>query len=120
MGFDPKNLKYNVQGLIPCIAQDANTFEVLMMAWMNAEAVSQTISSKKMTYWSRSRGEFWVKGESSGNTQTLVSLRYDCDKDCLLAIVDQNGPACHTNRFSCFYTEISSGKEIELTKPMER
>lgn len=112
--FRASDLKFNDQGLIPCITQDADSLEVLMLAWMNAEAVERTLKSKDMTYWSRSRNEFWIKGKTSGNTQNLVSLRYDCDRDCLLALVKQNGPACHTGRRSCFYTEIRSGKSIEV------
>ncbi len=107
--FDPSQLQYNDQGLIPCIAQDADSLEVLMLAWMNTEAVERTLTTGDVTYWSRSRQEFWVKGATSGHRQKLVSLRYDCDQDCLLALVHQKGPACHTGRRSCFYTEIRSG-----------
>lgn len=114
MVFDANNLKFNADGLIPCIVQDVNTFEVLMMAWMNAKAVSLTLDTKKMTYWSRSRKEFWIKGETSGHTQRLISLRFDCDQDCLLAIVEQNGSACHTDRRTCFYSEITDGNVLEL------
>jgi phosphoribosyl-AMP cyclohydrolase len=118
MGFDPATLTYNAQGLVPVIAQDAETLEVLMMAWMNAEAVARTLETRKVTYWSRSRGAFWVKGESSGHTQALVDLRVDCDRDCLLALVRQVGPACHTNRRVCFYTSVTEGAEVELMQPM--
>ncbi len=90
------------QGLIPCITQDGATGEVLMFAWMNAEAVARTLATKQVTYWSRSRAAFWIKGETSGHTQSLIDLRIDCDRDCLLAVVSQTGPACHTNRRSCF------------------
>ena len=100
------------------IAQDEETGEVLMLAWMNAEAVTKTIETKRVTYWSRSRSAFWIKGESSGHTQELVDLRMDCDMDCLLAVVRQIGPACHTNRRSCFYTSISGDEPVELMKPM--
>lgn len=89
-----------------------------MMAWMNAESVAKTLATKKVTYWSRSRQAFWVKGESSGHLQSLVDLRLDCDRDCLLALVRQVGPACHTNRRSCFYTAIREGEEQELMSPM--
>lgn len=89
-----------------------------MMAWMNADAVTKTLETKKVTYWSRSRQAFWIKGESSGHVQELVDLRVDCDRDCLLAVVRQTGPACHTNRRSCFYTAIRDGEEVELMKPM--
>lgn len=117
MSFDPETLVYNEAGLIPAIAQDEATGEVLMMAWMNAESVVQTLATKKVTYWSRSRSAFWIKGESSGHLQELVDLRVDCDRDCLLAIVRQTGPACHTNRRSCFYTALRDGEEIELMAP---
>lgn len=114
MSFDPASLTYNDAGLIPAIAQDEASGEVLMMAWMNAEAVTQTLRDKRVTYWSRSRQAFWVKGETSGNTQELVALRVDCDRDCLLAVVRQTGPACHTGRRVCFYTDVTDGAEIEL------
>mgnify|MGYP000430445288 FL=1 len=117
MTFDPATLSFNEAGLIPVIAQEENTGEVLMMAWMNVEAVERTIETRKVTYWSRSRQAFWVKGETSGHVQTLVDLRMDCDKDCLLAVVHQIGPACHTNRRSCFYTSVSEGSEVELMSP---
>ena len=117
MGFDPATLKYNDQGLIPAIAQD-ETGDVLMMAWMNAEAVAKTLESGRVTYWSRSRQAFWVKGETSGHTQALVELRVDCDRDCLLLIVRQEGPACHTNRRSCFYTAVRDGEEVEILSPI--
>ena len=118
MPFDPASLKYDANGLIPCIAQDHATGEVLMMAWMNADAVAQTLATGRVTYWSRSRQSFWIKGETSGHVQRLVELRVDCDRDCLLALVDQQGPACHTNRRSCFYTAVRNGAEVVLTEPM--
>ena len=117
--FDPSTLKFNDSGLIPAIAQNEATGEVLMMAWMNAEAVSRTLQSGNVTYWSRSRQDFWIKGETSGHTQELVDLRVDCDRDCLLVIVRQTGPACHTNRRTCFYTAIRGGVETELMGPVE-
>ncbi|MDD9924173.1 MAG: phosphoribosyl-AMP cyclohydrolase [Boseongicola sp.] len=117
MAFDAMSLKYNDQGLIPAIAQDATSGEVLMMAWMNADAVMRTLETGKVTYWSRSRQSFWVKGESSGHTQELVDFRVDCDQDCLLVTVNQVGPACHTNRRSCFFTAIRNGEQVELLKP---
>ena len=117
MAFDPTTLRYDAAGLIPCIAQDEGSGEVLMMAWMNAEAVARTLDTGRVTYWSRSRGAFWVKGESSGHVQELVELRVDCDRDCLLAVVRQSGPACHTNRRTCFYTAIRGGAEVELMQP---
>ncbi|MEO9826261.1 MAG: phosphoribosyl-AMP cyclohydrolase [Paracoccaceae bacterium] len=118
MAFDPATLKYDENGLIPAIAQDEATGEVLMMAWMNAQSITRTMATKRVTYWSRSRQAFWAKGETSGNIQTLVDLRVDCDRDCLLLIVRQKGPACHTDRRSCFYTSVQKGAEVELMKPM--
>ena len=115
--FDPATLSYNRDGLIPAIAQDHATGEVLMMAWMNAQAVADTLSSGRVTYWSRSRRQFWKKGESSGHIQRLVEMRVDCDRDCLLLLVDQTGPACHTNRRSCFYTAVRDGHETEILTP---
>ena len=117
MSFDPASLSYNAAGLIQAIAQDEASGEILMMAWMNQDAVRQTLDSGRVTYWSRSRQAFWVKGESSGNTQTLVDFRIDCDRDCLLVVVRQIGPACHTNRRSCFYTAVRDTQEVELLKP---
>ncbi|MBT8411884.1 MAG: phosphoribosyl-AMP cyclohydrolase [Octadecabacter sp.] len=117
MAFDPATLVFNDKGLIPCIAQQNGTGEVLMMAWMNADAVARTLETGRVTYWSRSRQAFWIKGETSGHLQELVDLRVDCDRDCLLAIVNQTGPACHTNRRSCFYTSVVGG-ETELMAPM--
>ncbi|MEL6806360.1 MAG: phosphoribosyl-AMP cyclohydrolase [Pseudomonadota bacterium] len=116
--FDPASLLYNAQGLVPAIAQDATSGEVLMMAWMNAEAVARTLETGRVTYWSRSRQAFWIKGETSGHVQELVSLRVDCDRDCLLMQVNQSGPACHTGRRTCFYTDVTEGTEVELMKPM--
>ena len=116
MPFDPNSLTYDEKGLIPAIAQDPDG-EILMMAWMNAEAVPATLETGRVTYWSRSRQSFWIKGETSGHTQELVEMRVDCDRDCLLLIVRQTGPACHTNRRSCFYTAIRGGEEVELMKP---
>ena len=118
MPFDPASLTYDAAGLIPAIAQDAATGEVLMLAWMNAAAVARTLETGRVTYWSRSRQAFWVKGETSGHVQRLVELRVDCDRDCLLALVDQEGPACHTNRRSCFYTALRDGAEVEILTPM--
>jgi phosphoribosyl-AMP cyclohydrolase len=116
--FDPSSLRFDAAGLIPCIAQDAGTGEVLMLAWMNAEAVARTLETGRVTYWSRSRQALWVKGETSGHAQDLVELRIDCDRDCLLALVRQTGPACHTDRRVCFYTAVRDGAEVELMAPM--
>ena len=118
MEFDPQSLRYDANGLIPAIAQDADTGEVLMMAWMNAQAVVRTLETGRVTYWSRSRQAFWIKGETSGHTQELIDFRIDCDRDCLLVMVRQVGPACHTNRRSCFYTALRDGAETVLTQPM--
>ncbi|MEM7753926.1 MAG: phosphoribosyl-AMP cyclohydrolase [Pseudomonadota bacterium] len=117
MGFDPATLNYDARGLIPAIAQD-ETGDVLMMAWMSAESVARTVETGRVTYWSRSREAFWVKGETSGHTQALVEMRVDCDRDCLLVIVRQEGPACHTNRRSCFYTAVREGEEVEILSPI--
>jgi phosphoribosyl-AMP cyclohydrolase len=118
MPFDPASLTYDAAGLIPCVAQDHASGEVLMVAWMNEGAVLATLETGRVTYWSRSRGAFWVKGETSGHHQRLVELRVDCDRDCLLVLVEQEGPACHTNRRSCFYTAVRGGEEVEILKPV--
>lgn len=118
MAFDPATLSYDNRGLIPVVAQDHASGEVLMVAWMNADAVARTLATGRVTYWSRSRQAYWVKGESSGHAQKLVEMRVDCDRDCLLVLVDQTGPACHTNRRSCFYTAIRDGDEVEILKPV--
>ncbi|MFK7743994.1 MAG: phosphoribosyl-AMP cyclohydrolase [Roseobacter sp.] len=115
--FDPRSLTFNEAGLIPAIAQDATTSEVLMMAWMNAESIHKTLNTGRVTYWSRSRQAFWIKGETSGHVQKLVDFRVDCDRDCLLVLVQQTGPACHTGRRSCFYTSVSDGDETEIMSP---
>ena len=117
MAFDPQSLRFDANGLIPAIAQDEATGDVLMVAWMNAEAVARTLQTGRVTYWSRSRQAFWVKGETSGHVQHLVDFRVDCDRDCLLLMVRQQGPACHTNRRSCFFTAVRDGVEVELMKP---
>ncbi|WP_415922778.1 phosphoribosyl-AMP cyclohydrolase [Tateyamaria sp. SN6-1] len=118
MPFDPATLRYDDRGLVPAIAQDADSHEVLMMAWMNAEAVARTLETGRVTYWSRSRQAFWIKGETSGHVQELVSMAVDCDRDCLLVQVRQTGPACHTGRRSCFYTDVTDGPEVETMQPM--
>ncbi|WP_371168689.1 phosphoribosyl-AMP cyclohydrolase [Aliiroseovarius sp. 2305UL8-7] len=118
MNFDAGSLKYDEKGLVPAIAQDATTHEVLMLAWMNEEAVRRTLDTGRVTYWSRSRQSFWIKGETSGHVQELVDFRYDCDRDCILVTVNQTGAACHTNRRSCFYTAVRDGEDVELMKPM--
>ncbi len=97
---------YNSQGLVPVITQDAESKEVLMMAWMNKEALDLTLETRKMTYFSRSRQSLWIKGETSGHFQKLISLSLDCDGDTLLAQVVQTGAACHTGNRTCFYRNI--------------
>ncbi len=99
-------LKFDERGLIPCIVQDVDTREVLMMAWMNAESLRLTLEIGETVFWSRSRKEIWHKGLTSGNTQKLVELRYDCDADTLLALVRPKGPACHTGAVSCFFRTV--------------
>lgn len=118
MSFDPASLRYNDAGLLPVIAQDATSGDVLMLAWMNAEAVARTLATGDVTYWSRSRAAFWVKGATSGHVQRLVEFRLDCDRDCVLVKVDQTGPACHTGRPSCFYTKVEGGKESVTSSPI--
>jgi phosphoribosyl-AMP cyclohydrolase len=99
---------FNADGLVPAIAQQHDTGEVLMLAWMNAEALRLTLATGTVTYWSRSRSHLWRKGETSGQTQRLVRLRVDCDGDTLLLLVDQAGVACHTGRRSCFFREATA------------
>jgi phosphoribosyl-AMP cyclohydrolase len=114
--FDIASLRLDAWGLIPAIAQSREG-EVLMLAWMNAESLAETLGTGDVTYWSRSRGALWRKGATSGHVQRLVELRVDCDRDCLLLVVDQTGPACHTNRPSCFYTAVRDGVEVILSDP---
>ena len=99
-------IAYNAQGLVPAIAQQHDTGEVLMLAWMNAESVAETLATGRVCYWSRSRQALWRKGETSGHTQRLVEMRLDCDGDTVLLRVEQTGPACHTGARSCFFTAI--------------
>ncbi|WP_196157130.1 phosphoribosyl-AMP cyclohydrolase [Reinekea sp. G2M2-21] len=107
-------LVFNADGLIPAIAQQHNTGEVLMMAWMNDQSIQETLATGQVCYWSRSRQTYWRKGESSGHQQKLVSMRADCDGDTLLLLVDQKGPACHTNRRSCFFFELDANEATVL------
>jgi phosphoribosyl-AMP cyclohydrolase len=111
-------VRFNSSGLIPAIAQQHDTGEVLMLAWMNKDALAETIATGRVCYYSRSRQRLWRKGESSGQVQRLVELRYDCDGDALLLLVDQTGVACHTGRRSCFYTAVRDGQEVEVSKPI--
>lgn len=105
--MDMPELTYNADGLVPCIVQDADTLEVLMMAWMNEESFELTLERGETVFWSRSRQELWHKGATSGNVQKLVELRYDCDADTLLALVHPAGPACHTGECTCFFRTIA-------------
>lgn len=105
-------LKYNRDGLIPAIAQQFDTHEVLMMAWMNRASIEETLETGRVCYWSRSRNRFWRKGEASGQMQVLKELRIDCDVDTILLLVDQTGPACHTGRRSCFYHKVEGDQVI--------
>ncbi|MDG1772447.1 MAG: phosphoribosyl-AMP cyclohydrolase [Oceanicoccus sp.] len=109
-----ENLSFNDSKLIPVITQDAESKEVLMFAWMNREALEQTLETKRMTYWSRSRQQLWVKGETSGHSQTLVSMAFDCDGDAVLCLIDQSGAACHTGRPGCFYLKVDTEKQRVL------
>jgi phosphoribosyl-AMP cyclohydrolase len=102
-----ENLSFNANGLIPVITQDHDSREVLMMAWMNQEAINRTLTSGDMTYWSRSRSQFWRKGETSGHYQRLQTMRFDCDGDAILCLVEQVGAACHTGRPNCFYLDVA-------------
>ena len=95
------------QQLLPAIVQDANSKEVLMLAWVNKEALEKTARTKQATFWSRSRKEIWVKGQTSGNKQEVISIKFDCDSDAFLFLVHSHGPACHTGENSCFYSEIA-------------
>lgn len=113
--------RWNVDGLIPAIAQQHDSGEVLMMAWMNAQALRETLETQWVCYWSRSRQTYWRKGETSGQRQRLVEARLDCDGDTLLLKVDQSGPACHTGRRHCFYLRLSSQVgEIDMTPLISR
>jgi len=112
-----KQVKFNSDGLISAIAQDHKTKEVLMLAWMNIDSLKETLETKQVCYWSRSRQCYWRKGESSGHRQTLISLRFDCDGDCILMQVEQKGAACHTNRTSCFYLEVDENNVTIQSNP---
>lgn len=110
-------LKFNDDGLIPAIAQQHDTGEVLMMAWMNADAVSETLNTGRVCYYSRSRSKLWRKGESSGQEQTLIELRWDCDADTVLVLVDQKGVACHTGRRNCFFNAVRNDEATVIAEP---
>lgn len=111
-------VKYDADGLIPAIAQQFDTKEILMMAWMNEVSLAETLETGRVCYWSRSRQSFWRKGEESGQIQVLKSLALDCDGDTLLLQVDQTGPACHSGRRSCFYTQVENGQATITSNPL--
>ena len=111
-------LVFGADGLLPAIIQDDENGDVLMLAWMDREAVRRTLTTGRVTFWSRSRQEYWRKGDTSGHIQTLVELRIDCDGDTLLALVDQTGVACHTGRHNCFFRAIRDGVLAEIA-PIE-
>ncbi|WP_052487822.1 bifunctional phosphoribosyl-AMP cyclohydrolase/phosphoribosyl-ATP diphosphatase HisIE [Gordoniibacillus kamchatkensis] len=115
----PAEIKYDAHGLVPAIVQDVASKEVLMLAYMNAESLERTVKTGETWFWSRSRQELWHKGATSGHTQAVVSLKYDCDADTLLVLVEQKGPACHTGKYSCFYNDIplQNGAEAASAAP---
>jgi phosphoribosyl-AMP cyclohydrolase len=102
-------IRFNDQGLVPVVVQEASSHQVLMLAWMDAEAVRRSRETGRATYWSRSRQAYWVKGETSGHTQAVKELRVDCDGDTVLLVVDQTGPACHTGATTCFDDGLLDG-----------
>ena len=106
-----EQLAFSEQGLIPVITQDAETKTMLMFAWMNKKALQKTLATKRMTYWSRSRQELWVKGETSGHVQRVISMSFDCDGDAILCQVEQQGAPCHTGRESCFYLNVEADNQ---------
>lgn len=110
-------VKFNEQGLVPAVAQDRTSGAVLMLAWMNRESIEQTLATGQVVYFSRSRQSLWRKGETSGNTQALESMRFDCDADAILVSVDQIGPACHTERTHCFYLQVQGDQVIVESEP---
>jgi len=109
-------IAFNADGLVPAIAQQHDSGEVLMVAWMNADAVEKTLDTGQICYWSRSRQALWRKGESSGQTQRLIEMRLDCDADTLLLLVDQTGVACHTGRHNCFFRAVRGSELVTIAK----
>ncbi len=109
---------FDAAGLVAAVAQQHDSGEVLMLAWMNRAALTETLATGQVCYWSRSRGRLWRKGESSGQTQRLVELRLDCDRDAVLLLVDQTGVACHTGRRSCFYQSVQDGALVATSAPL--
>jgi phosphoribosyl-AMP cyclohydrolase len=110
-------VKFDADGLVPVIAQQHDTGEVLMMAYMNRDAIEETLTKERVCYWSRSRQAFWRKGESSGQVQHLVDLRLDCDGDTILALVNQEGVACHTGRRNCFFRAVRGDELATIAEP---
>jgi phosphoribosyl-AMP cyclohydrolase len=108
------SLKYDSNGLVPAVVQDYENGDVLMVGYMNREAVKATLTTGRTTFWSRSRQKFWIKGETSGNIQAVKSIYVDCDKDCFLVKVDQKGAACHEGYRSCFFRQVDSEGNIEI------
>jgi phosphoribosyl-ATP pyrophosphohydrolase/phosphoribosyl-AMP cyclohydrolase len=113
-------IRWDDQGLVPTIIQDADTGQVLMLAYMNRESLERTLETRETWFWSRSRGELWPKGATSGNTQRVIEIRYDCDADALLVLVEPAGPACHTGQQSCFFRRLDSQQEVEVAFPSSR
>ncbi len=111
MNAQERGIRYDERGLVPCVVQDCRTGEVLMLAYVNAEALERSLATGEMHFFSRSRGELWHKGETSGNVQRVRGLRYDCDCDAVLALVDPAGPACHTGERSCFYRDVGGAAD---------
>jgi len=111
-------LRFDANGLVPAIAQQHDTGEVLMLAWMNRDSVAETLTTGRVCYWSRSRNALWRKGETSGQTQYLHEFRIDCDGDTILLLVEQEGVACHTGRRACFYRAVRDGALVEIAKPL--
>ena len=111
-------IRFDADGLVPAIAQQHDTGEILMVAWMNCDAVRETLEQGRVCYWSRSRGKLWRKGETSGQTQRLCEFRLDCDGDTVLLLVDQDGVACHTGRRNCFYRAWRDGAWAEIARPL--
>ncbi len=122
MNSSPTGLRFNEDGLIPAIAQQHDTGEVLMLAWMNQASIAETLRTGQVCYYSRSRQQLWRKGETSGHTQRLIDMRLDCDGDAILLLIDQTGPACHTGAHNCFFQcvqpdDVISGAQTDAPKP---
>jgi phosphoribosyl-AMP cyclohydrolase len=113
-----EEIRFDADGLVPAVAQQHDSGEVLMVAWMNRVAVTETLATGRACYWSRSRRALWRKGETSGQVQRLIEMRVDCDGDTLLLLIDQTGVACHTGRRSCFYRAIRDGELVTLFDPV--